>query len=187
MRIDRSNPADRLPDRVALVVFDFDGVLTDGRVVVHEDGSESVVCSRADGLGVDLLRQAGIDVMIVSSETGPVVTTRGLKLGVPVFQGVKDKGATLARLLREAGVHPSQMVFVGNDVNDADALRLAGCAVVPSDAHPDVMPLADIILTHPGGRGAARELTDLILSRIQARVERTGARLPSAELVGVSG
>lgn len=119
----------RLPANIGLVALDFDGVLTDDRVIVGQDGSESVVCSRSDGLGIALLRHAGVPVVILSTEPNPVVTARADKLGVPVFQGLKDKAQTLGHLLRERAVDPADVVYVGNDVNDGGCLKLVGCAV----------------------------------------------------------
>ncbi len=145
--------------------MDFDGVLTDDRVIVAQDGTESVICSRSDGLGLGMLRDAGIDAVILSAEPNPVVTARGRKLGIPVYQGLAldGKHETLLKIAAERNVALADVVFIGNDVNDAQCLRLAGCAVVPADAHPQVMGLADIVLTKPGGHGAVRELIDLIL------------------------
>ena len=163
MEANRSERIARLPATIGLVAFDFDGVLTDNRVIVGVDGSEQVICSRADGMGVTLLREAGIEMVVLSSEPHPVVQSRCAKLGVPAYQGLTRKVDTLRALLAERDLEPANVVFVGNDVNDAECLALAGCAVVPADAHPAVLPLADIVLTCAGGRGAVRELADLIL------------------------
>ena len=161
-----------LPDRISLLALDFDGVLTDGRVIVGQDGSESVICSRADGMGIGLLRRAGLAIVILSTEPNPVVAARGRKLGLPVFQGLEDKAGRLREIVKQRGIDLAEVVFVGNDVNDVQCLRLAGCGVVPADAHPEAAAHADIVLTKPGGRGAVRELADLILatSRIETAV-----------------
>ena len=153
-----------LPDKIRLLALDFDGVLTDDRVIVGQDGYESVICSRADGMGIALLRRAGVEVVILSTEPNPVVTARGNKLGVPVFQGLPDKGRALAEVVNQRGLDLAEVVFVGNDVNDLDCLKMAGCGVVPADAHPAAAARADIVLTRPGGHGAVRELADLILA-----------------------
>lgn len=163
-----------LPAAISLLAMDFDGVLTDDRVIIGADGSEFVVCSRSDGLGLARLRRAGIDSVILSSETNPVVTARGRKLGVRVHQGLEDKADAFRGILRERCADPATVVYVGNDVNDAGCLEIAGVAVVPADAHPDVKALADIVLTRRGGHGAVRELVDLILSRCRDGVRMTG-------------
>ncbi|MBF0192412.1 MAG: acylneuraminate cytidylyltransferase [Magnetococcales bacterium] len=145
------------------VVFDFDGVLTDNRVLVSQDGTESVYCSRGDGMGFDILRAAGIPAFIMSTETNPVVSARARKLQLPVFQAVKDKGASLEALCREQGFKPERIVFVGNDVNDLPAMRVAGFPVAVADAVPLVRKAAWRVLKTPGGAGVVRELIETVL------------------------
>ncbi|MGH9101856.1 MAG: KdsC family phosphatase [Acidimicrobiales bacterium] len=159
---------------VELVVMDFDGVLTDNAVWIAEDGAELVRCDRSDGLGIERLLAAGYSVVVLSSERNPVVTARCRKLGLPVHQGVRDKLGALASLLEERRVDRRSVLYVGNDVNDAECLRLAGIAVVVADAHPAVVPLADVVLTNRGGHGAVRELSDLLTSEAQV-ASATGA------------
>ncbi|NGZ06932.1 MAG: HAD hydrolase family protein [Magnetococcales bacterium] len=145
------------------LVFDFDGVLTDNRVLVSQDGTEAVMCSRGDGMGFDILRAAGIPAFIMSSETNPVVSARARKLKLPVFQSVQDKGVSLDALCREHGFQPERIIFVGNDVNDLPAMRLAGFPVAVADAVPVVRKAAWRVLKSPGGAGIVRELIDTIL------------------------
>ncbi len=152
-----------LPQALDFVVFDFDGVFTDNAVWVSEDGIESVRCSRADGLGIAHMRAAGIQMLVLSTEVNPVVSARCLKLGLEVEQGIGDKAARLAAILSERGISPATVAYVGNDVNDAGCLELVGTAVVVADAHPDVMGLAQVILTREGGHGAVREFCDALL------------------------
>lgn len=165
-----SEPAlDRLPPDglfagVRMVVFDFDGVFTDDRVYVAEDGRESVVCSRGDGLGVARLRQHGVRMAVLSTESNPVVSARCRKLGLHCRQGLEDKGTALRVLVSEFGVDLAQVVFVGNDVNDLDCLRLARIGVAVADARPEVLALADWVLRCAGGRGAVRELCELVIA-----------------------
>jgi N-acylneuraminate cytidylyltransferase len=156
-----------LPHRIDLIVFDFDGVMTDNTAWVDENGLESVQISRSDGMGVEHLQNAGIPMLVFSSEPNPVVAARARKLGLPVVQGIGigDKGVRLAGLLAEKGLDPASVVYVGNDLNDLPCFPLVGCAVAVADSHPDVLAAADIILTKPGGRGAVRELADLVLTR----------------------
>lgn len=150
--------------QIKLLVLDFDGVLTDDRVLVGEDGSEFVLCSRSDGMGISLLKRRGLPIAILSTETNRVVTARARKLGLPVHQGLDNKGAALQQLIEERQIPPGCVAFVGNDINDVDCLRLAGLAIVPADAQLVAREHADIVLTNPGGRGAVRELADLILA-----------------------
>jgi YrbI family 3-deoxy-D-manno-octulosonate 8-phosphate phosphatase len=148
---------------VKLVVSDFDGVMTDNRVVVFEDGKEAVVCNRADGLGCDLLRAAGIEVVILSTETNPVVSARAAKLRVAVIQSCSDKGEAMRTLMAERDLDRNEVVYVGNDVNDLPAFGEAGFTVAPADAHPDVLHLASLSTTAKGGAGVLRELADLLV------------------------
>ncbi|BCW97597.1 MAG: transferase [Armatimonadota bacterium] len=154
-----------LPDPVRALVMDFDGVLTDNRVYVMEDGREAVACSRGDGMGIVALRRQGLDILVLSSEENPVVAARCRKLKVECLQGVERKLAALEKWLEERGIPPESTVYVGNDVNDLECLRFVGCPVVVADAHPDVKPSARFVLSKRGGQGAIRELCDLILQQ----------------------
>lgn len=160
---EKPSTSGRIAGGVSLLVFDFDGVLTDNRVLVLEDGREAVLCNRADGLAFDMFRAAGVRVMIMSTERNPVVAARAAKLRVPVLQSVGDKGRTLMQLCREDGVDPARVAFVGNDVNDLPAMRLVGFPIAVADAHPQVKRLAWTILATSGGDGAAREVAEDIL------------------------
>jgi len=155
--------AGRLPQPVEALVMDFDGVFTDNRVVVFQDGSEAVVCSRSDGWGTAQLKKRGIRMLVLSAEPNPVVKARCEKLGLACQHGVKDKLGTLVEWLEKNQLKLKNTVYLGNDLNDLECLKMAGCAVVVADAHPDVIQAADIVLTNPGGKGAVRELADLIL------------------------
>lgn len=154
-----------LPDPVRALVMDFDGVLTDNRVYVMEDGREAVACSRGDGMGIVALRRQGLDILVLSSEENPVVAARCRKLKVECLQGVERKLPALQHWLEERGIPPESAVYVGNDVNDLECLRFVGCPVVVADAHPDVKQSARFVLSKPGGQGAIRELCDLILQQ----------------------
>jgi YrbI family 3-deoxy-D-manno-octulosonate 8-phosphate phosphatase len=153
----------KLPAVIDLVVFDFDGVFTDNRVLVSSDGRETVVCDRGDGHGISRLQRLGIPLVVISTETDPVVAARCQKLELECLQGVDDKLAALLRLAHDRGAALSNTVYVGNDINDLSCLKAVGCAVVPDDAHADVRPHAHVVLTCAGGRGAVRELCDAIL------------------------
>ncbi len=157
-------PARRpLPAKVALVVFDFDGVMTDNRVWVDQDGREMVATSRAEGPGLRRLEARGIRTLVLSSEVNPVVTARCRKLEVPVLQGARDKAGALLRHLESEKIDAREVVYLGNDVNDLPCFPLVGCAAVVADAEPEALRQADLVLTRQGGRGAVRELCELIL------------------------
>ncbi len=164
-RARRHSLADKLPSPLALVVLDFDGVLTDDAVYVGEDGKEWVRCSRADGMGIALLQQAGIPIIVLSTEKNPVVSARCKKLRVPCIQACEDKAMTLRDHLRRNRIDPHRVIYVGNDVNDLECLALVGCGVAVADAQPEVLSKADAILTRPGGNDAIRELCDAVLKK----------------------
>lgn len=159
--------APRLSD-IALIVFDFDGVMTDNRVYVFEDGREAVACSRADGLGCDMLRAAGTRMFILSTETNAVVASRARKLKLPVEQGLADKAAALAALIEREGVDPGRVVYVGNDVNDEAAMKRVGWPIAPADAHPAILAIARHVTIARGGQGVVRELADWFGAGVQA-------------------
>ena len=157
------------PDQVKLLVLDFDGVLTDDRVWTDADGKEQVAAHRGDGMGISLIKKAGVEVQVLSSETNPVVAARCRKLDVPLEQGLIDKGAALKKVMQERKLNAEQVVYVGNDVNDLDCLAIAGYAVVVADAHPQAIRAADLRLSRRGGHGAVREVCDLILANQSSR------------------
>jgi N-acylneuraminate cytidylyltransferase len=154
-----------LPEKVSLVVFDFDGVMTDDRVWVNQDGIESVAANRRDGMGIELLLKAGFKSVIISSEPNPVVAARAEKIGLPYFYGVEDKASLLKRYLEKENISQEETVYVGNDINDLPCFPIVACAVVVADAHPKARQKADLILSRPGGHGAVREICDILLDR----------------------
>lgn len=155
-----------LPRNPKMLVMDFDGVMTDNRVWVDETGHERVAASRADSMGLLILRQqTKIEEMVISMETNPVVTARCRKLNLPVLQGINDKATALMNVIKEKGISPEEVIYVGNDVNDLPCFPIVGCAITPADAEPAVKRKADMILKKTGGHGAIRELCDLILSQ----------------------
>lgn len=158
-------PRRPLPAQVDLVIFDFDGVMTDNRVWVDGEGHEFVAAYRSDSIGIQALMRAGIQALVLSAETNPVVEARCRKIGLPFLQGVKDKAPALRQLLAERGLDPQRVIYIGNDTNDLPCFPLVGCAVAPADAQPEVLRAADLILTRRGGHGAVRELCDLLIRR----------------------
>ncbi len=154
---------------VDAVVTDFDGVHTDDSVLVGQGGEEFVRVSRSDGMGVGRLRAAGVPVLILSTETNPVVSARARKLGVDVEQGSADKAATLAAWASERGIPLERIAYLGNDVNDLGCLELVGWPIAVPGAHPEVLTAARIVLAAPGGAGAVRELAEAVLLTRAAR------------------
>jgi N-acylneuraminate cytidylyltransferase len=152
----------RLP-RPGLLVLDFDGVFTDNRVLVDEIGREAVWAHRGDGHGLARLARE-LPIVVLSTEVNPVVTRRCEKLGLAVEQGLgEEKQEALERLAERRGVPLSDVMFVGNDVNDLGCMRIVGVAVAVADAAPEVLAVADHVLHRTGGNGALRELSDILL------------------------
>ncbi|MCG5217427.1 N-acetylneuraminate synthase family protein [Streptosporangium soli] len=157
--VDEPEPID-----VDAVITDFDGVHTDDRAFVDQDGREMVAVSRSDGMGIALLRRSGVKLLIMSTEHNPVVATRARKLGVPVLQGLTDKRTVLHDWLTIEGLDPARVAYVGNDVNDLGPMSEVGWPITVPDAHPRVRTAARVVLTRPGGAGAVRELCDRVLA-----------------------
>jgi len=150
--------------RVRLVVFDFDGVFTDNRVLVDEDGREAAFCTRADGLGTAALQRLGLEILILSTEPNPIVAHRAAKLNIPCVHGVADKWAALQALLQERRLDAADVAYVGNDINDEACLRNVGLPICTADAHPSVKRLAKLITRRRGGDGAVRQICDAIMA-----------------------
>ena len=148
--------------KIRLVAFDFDGVFTDNMVYVLQDGTEAVRCNRSDGIGLQKLKKLGLDTVIISTESNPVVSARARKLNIRCLQDCQDKQATLENVAQELGLSLDEIAFIGNDVNDLVCLSKVGLPIVVNDAHADVIPLAAYRTNAFGGHGAVREVCDLI-------------------------
>jgi N-acylneuraminate cytidylyltransferase len=156
-----------MPEKINLIISDFDGVITDNRVWVNEEGTEFVAAYRSDSIGVQLLRAMGIEVMILSSEPNRVVEARARKMGVHVIHGVgiHEKGRVMREVLELKNIRAETVIYIGNDLNDLPCFEVAGWSVAVPDAYPEVIQAADFILSKPGGHGALREVCDLIRAR----------------------
>jgi YrbI family 3-deoxy-D-manno-octulosonate 8-phosphate phosphatase len=161
---------------VRLVVFDFDGVFTDNTVYVSEDGTETVRCWRGDGLGLQALAAIGVKALILSTEVNPVVSARGRKLEIECVQGCEDKRARLEAIVRERDLTMAQVAYLGNDVNDLGCLEAVGVPMVVGDAHPSVLGAARVRTHRPGGRGAVREICDLLVALHERAARPAGRR-----------
>jgi len=148
--------------KIKLVAFDFDGVFTDNRVYVDQNGREMVCCWRSDGIGLQKLKEIGVKTVVISSEVNPVVEKRCAKLGIECVVGVKDKLGAFKRILEREKIRPEEACFVGNDTPDLECMRFAGVAVAVRGSLPEVLKVADYVTKKPGGRGAVREVCDII-------------------------
>jgi YrbI family 3-deoxy-D-manno-octulosonate 8-phosphate phosphatase len=152
----------KLASRVELIVFDFDGVFTDNRVLVMQDGTEAVFCSRADGFGLDAARGSGLKLLVLSKERNPVVGARCKKLKLDFLQGCDDKPSVLKAEAERLGIRLENVAYMGNDINDIGCMKLVGLPVAVADAYPEVKAISAYITTADGGRGAVREFCDLM-------------------------
>lgn len=160
---DVENRKNLLPQKITGIVFDFDGVFTDNKVTVSEDGSESVTCDRGDGMGIELLQKFNIPLLVISTEKNKVVVERCKKLNLDVQHGVKNKLKNLKEWVKRNKINRNGLVYMGNDINDIECLQFSTCGVCVANAHPKAKMCSDIILYKNGGNGAIRELCDLII------------------------
>jgi len=149
-------------ERAKLVVYDFDGVMTDNTVSVDQDGREYIRANRSDGMGVGIIRKLGLEQVILSTEVNPVVKARADKIRLEAIHGIRDKASALLELADKRSISVAEVLFVGNDVNDAAGMALAGFKVAPADAHPSILAQADYITAAKGGEGVIRELADVL-------------------------
>ncbi len=157
------------PEKVlkALRLFatDVDGVLTDAGMYYGESGEELKKFHTRDGMGIKLLQAQGLITAIITMENTKIVARRGKKLGIPeVFQGAKDKVAVLGHLSEKYGIPFAQMAYIGDDVNDVEALKAVGYAAAPADCVEQVRQVVHYVCKKNGGDGAVREFIDRILA-----------------------
>lgn len=150
--------------KVRLVVFDLDGVLTDGSLILGEGGEDLKVFNTRDGQGLAMLRGSGIQIAVISGRSSFAVEQRMKELGIEyVYQGASDKLSTFQILLRKLKLDPSEAAYVGDDLPDLPVMMRVGLAVAVADAHELVREHAHWQTRKPGGRGAAREVSDLVM------------------------
>lgn len=150
--------------RVRLLLFDVDGVLTDGTILLHQDGTESKRFHIRDGAGIVWAQRAGMKIGLLSARTSDATTRRAAQLGVSlVVQGANDKLAAYDRIARDAGLLDDEIAYMGDDLQDLAVLRRAGFSAAPADAAPDVRRCVDWVSSKPGGHGAVRELIEHVL------------------------
>ena len=137
--------------------------MTDNKVYVDQNGKEMVQVNRADGLGVSEIRKLDIQQIIISTEKNPVVSVRAKKLGIPCLQGIDNKKKTIIEYSKKEGIDLKDIAFVGNDINDKEAMEIVGVSFCPADAHESIKAISDFIFNKRGGDGAIRELMDLMI------------------------
>lgn len=152
------------PDDIRLVAFDIDGVLTDGRIHISDEGVESKAFHTQDGYGMRQLLDAGIAIAVISGRTSEAVTKRMSELGVAhVIQGCEDKVAALDEIIGTLDISAAQCVYVGDDIPDLPLLNHVGFAVAVANAVPALHAQCDYSTSAAGGGGAVREVCELVL------------------------
>lgn len=150
---------------IKLVVMDVDGTLTDSAMYYSARGEELKRFSTRDGMGITLLHRSGIQTAIVTSENSEIVTRRAEKLGIKeVVLGCHDKTTTFYDISRRLKIAPSDIAYIGDDVNDLHVMSLCGLAGCPSDAVPAIQNMAHFVSTFSGGNGAVRDFIEFILT-----------------------
>ena len=150
-------------DDLEALIFDFDGVLTDNKVHLDQDGNEWVTCNRADGLAFFILEKIKKPTFVISTEKNKVVAARAKKLKIPVLFGIQNKSEVLKKLSLKKKFNLDKTLYVGNDLNDYEALQLCGYSACPSDSHKKIKKIATFKLDAKGGSGVVRELLEEIL------------------------
>jgi 3-deoxy-D-manno-octulosonate 8-phosphate phosphatase (KDO 8-P phosphatase) len=149
---------------IELVVFDVDGVLTDGGLWYGPQGEALKRFDVKDGHAMVLARLTGLPIALLTARTSPIVEVRAAELKLAkVMQGQRDKGPAFLKLCAELSIEPTKAAYMGDDVNDLPALKQCGLSACPSDAVPEVRSAVHFVAVSPGGRGAARELIELVL------------------------
>jgi N-acylneuraminate cytidylyltransferase len=149
-------------EEIDLIVYDFDGVFTDNRVLVRQDGMESVLVNRADGLGINMIKNLKMPQLILSTEANPVVEIRAKKVGLPILHNSQDKLKTLRTYCHKHGHDLARVLYVGNDINDLGVMKVVGYPLCPSDAYDEIKKISKFVLSVPGGAGVIRNLVDCI-------------------------
>jgi len=149
--------------KIKLIAYDFDGVMTDNRVIIGENGTEFVVVHRGDGMAINLIKQLNILQIIISTEKNNVVFNRAQKLDIDCYYDVGNKKDVLTKFCNKNNIHLSNVLFIGNDLNDFEVMSACGFRVCPSDAAEIIKNISNLILNKPGGNGCIRELYDYII------------------------
>jgi 3-deoxy-D-manno-octulosonate 8-phosphate phosphatase (KDO 8-P phosphatase) len=161
---------------IRMMIFDVDGVLTDGRIIYHDDGSEIKAFNSQDGHGIKLLQRSGVEVALITGRYCKAVEHRASSLGITkVYQDARIKLEPYQMLLKETGLRDEQVGYAGDDLIDIPVMRRAGFAVAVPNAVSQVFPYAHYVTKAPGGAGAAREVCDLLL-QVQGHWERITER-----------
>tara|TARA_X000000950_G_scaffold36010_1_gene38489 strand:- start:1659 stop:2156 length:498 start_codon:yes stop_codon:yes gene_type:complete len=144
--------------KIDCIFFDFDGVLTNNKVFIDQNGMESVICSRSDGLYIKILKKIIKHVFIISTEKNKVVSMRGNKIKIPVKQNILSKENEIKKIAKQRNISLKKSIFIGNDINDLDAMLICGVSMCPSDSNPQIKKISNYKLKTKGGDGIVYEI-----------------------------
>ena len=153
---------------ISLLVYDFDGVMTDNKVYVNQKGEETVQVNRGDGLGVAEIKKFGIEQIIISTEKNLVVEQRAKKLKIKCFNGIDNKLSCLKEYADSRQINFENICFVGNDINDLEVMLAVGVKICPLDAVEEIKNIADIIIQKNGGDGVIRDIYNIIKKQMES-------------------
>ena len=150
-----------------VIFFDFDGVFTNNKVFISENGEESVVCYRGDGIGISELAKMGYDLYVLSSEINPLVKKRCEKLKIKCFNSVDNKGTLINEILKSKLLKKENAAFIGNDINDITAFQSVSLAIGVNDRNNLIDDYISYLTDESGGNGAVREVCDKIIALLK--------------------
>ena len=145
-----------MKNKFDLIIYDFDGVMTDNKVYLSETGAETVLCNRSDGLAVSMISSMGYKQIIISTEKNNIVQLRAKKLNIVAFNNISNKSQILSKIVSEGNYDFNKTVYIGNDLNDFDAMKLCGFRLCPSDSCDEIKELSNYELPVKGGDGVIR-------------------------------
>ena len=148
--------------QIKLIIYDFDGVMTNNKFILDSNGEESVILNRGDGLGISLFKKIGIKQIILSTEKNKIVKIRAQKVGIQCFYGIENKKSFLINFIKINKLKFNEICYIGNDLNDLEAMLLCKFAFCPLDAVKKIKIISNKTLTSKGGEGVVRELFDYL-------------------------
>ncbi len=149
---------------IKLIIYDFDGVMTNNQFILDSKGNESVTLNRGDGLAITFFKKLNINQIILSSEKNKIVNTRAKKLNIECFSGIDNKLNFLLKYIKEIKINPRDCCYVGNDINDFETMSICGYKFCPNDSNKKIKKIAHKVFKSKGGDGVIREMLDLIVT-----------------------
>ncbi len=147
---------------IELIIYDFDGVMTNNTVIIDQYGNESVTVNRSDGLAISELKRRNIKQIIISTETNPIVQRRAEKLNIPCINDVENKRIIVENYLKEQKIDKEKVVYVGNDINDLEAMLYVAYPIAPMDAAESIKKISKFITKSKGGEGVIRDVLEIL-------------------------